>query len=224
MSPASSPGSPRLARGGIVLLDPVSSRIMRVIALQYNPDGMSRTLQPQGVGQEAGDRLEALRLTGPPHETLTLDEVELDATEQLESPREHDDVAKFGLLPVLAALETIVYPRTDQLLANDASARQGAIEVKPTEAPLSLFVWSRNRILPVRITEFSITEEAFDSSLNPIRARVRLGMRVLTVNDLGFQHRGGSLFLLYQRQKERFAAMNRSPDLGTLGITGIPGG
>lgn len=224
MSSSPFPGSPRLARGGIVLLEPVTSRVLRVIALQFNPDTMSRTLQPQGIGQEAGDRLEALRLTGPPNETLTLDEVELDATEQLEFPREHAEVARFGLLPVLAALETVVYPPADQLVATDVQARSGAIEVAPVEAPLSLFVWSRNRILPVRITEFSITEEAFDSALHPIRARVRLGMRVLTVNDLGFAHRGGNLFLLYQRQKERFAAMNRSPELGALGITGIPGG
>jgi hypothetical protein len=217
------PGSPRLAKGGIVLLDPVTSQVLRVIALQYNPDTMSRTLQPQGIGEEAGDRLEALRLKGPAQETLTI-EAEIDATDHLEFPREHDEVAQFGLLPLLAALETIVYPGSVQLMANDAQARMGAIEIAPTEAPLTLFVWSRNRILPVRITEFSVTEEAFDSSLNPIRAKVRLGLRVLTVNDLGFAHRGGNLFLLYLQQKERLAAMNRSAELGALGITGIPGG
>jgi hypothetical protein len=218
------PGSPRLARGGIVLLDPVTSRVLSVIALQFNPDRITRSLAPHGAGEEAGDRLEALRLTAPPTETITLDEVELDATEQLEFPREHAEVAEFGLLPVLSALEAIVYPRSERLVANDALARAGTLEIEPVEAPLSLFVWSRSRILPVRITDFSITEEAFDSSLNPIRARVRLGLRVLTVNDLGFQHRGGNLYLLYQRQKERLAAMNRSPGLDALGITGIPGG
>ena len=61
------------------------------------------------------------------------------------------------------------------------------------ESALSLFVWSKNRIVPVRITDFSITEEAFDPVLNPIRAKVSLGMRVLSVDDLGFQHKGGSL-------------------------------
>ena len=34
-------------------------------------------------------------------------------------------------------------------------------------------------MLPVKLTEFSITEEAFDVNLNPIRAKVSLGMRVL---------------------------------------------
>ena len=78
--------------------------------------------------------------------------------------------------------------------------------------------------MPRQVSEVPFGVEAFDSSLNPNRARVRLGLRVLTVNDLGFQHRGGNLYLLYQRQKERFAAMNRSPGLDALGITGIPGG
>jgi hypothetical protein len=217
------PGSPRLARGGIVLLDPRTSRVLRVIALQYNPDTLTRTLQPQGIGQEPGDRLEALRLKGPPHETIKID-AELDATDQLEFPRQNRTVAELGLFPALAALETIVYPPSAQLLTNDLQAQLGTIEIAPVEGPLSLFVWSRSRILPVRLTEFSVTEEAFDTSLNPIRARVSLGMRVLTVNDLGFVHRGGSLFLLYQQQKERFANLSVSPGVRALGITGIPGG
>jgi hypothetical protein len=216
-------GSPRLTRGGIVLLDPRTSRVRKVIALQYNPDTLTRTLQPQTIGQEPGDRLEALRLTGPPHETIKL-EAELDTTDQLEFPRQNRTVAELGLFPVLAALEAIVYPPSAQLLANDQRARLGTIEIAPVEGPLSLFVWSRSRILPVRLTEFSVTEEAFDTSLNPMRARVSLGMRVLTVNDLGFVHRGGSLFLLYQQQKERFASLSVSSGLDALGITGIPGG
>jgi hypothetical protein len=217
------PGSPRLVRGGIVLIDPDSSRVVRVIALQYNPDTVTRSLQPQGIGDEPGDRLEALRLKGPPHETIRLD-AELDATDDLEKPREHDGTARFGLFPQLAALETVVYPTSDQLLANDGRARAGMIEIAPLEAPLTLFVWSRSRILPVRLTELSVTEEAFDSSLNPIRAKVTLGMRVLTVNDLGFSHRGGNLFLLHLQQKQRLAGMGPSLGLAALGISRIPGG
>ena len=217
------PGSPRLTRGGIVLLDPKTSRVLRIIALQYNPDTLSRTLQAQGIGGEPGDRLEALRLKGPPHETIKI-EVDLDVTDQLEFPQRNPTEAQFGLFPVLAALETIVYPPSGQLLANDARAGRGTIEIAPVEGPLSLFIWSRSRILPVRFTDFSVTEEAFDTSLNPIRAKVSLGMRVLTVNDLGFAHRGGNLFLLYQQQKERFARMSVNHVLSGLGISSIPGG
>ena len=91
------------------------------------------------------------------------------------------------------------------------------------EAPLTLFVWSKNRVLPVRLTEFSITEEAFDPALNPIRAKVSLGMRVLTVNDLGFDHKGGSLFMAYLQQKEQLGRADaRTRALDALGITRIP--
>ncbi|MGN6813311.1 MAG: hypothetical protein ACTHMP_20785 [Thermomicrobiales bacterium] len=220
------PGAPRLVRGGIVLIDPDTSRVLRIIALQYNPDSLTRTLQAQGIGGEPGDRLEALRLKGPPVETIKI-EVEIDATDQLEFPdknQQNRTVAQLGLFPQLAALETIVYPPTSQLLDNDNQASIGAIEIAPVEAPLTLFVWSKNRLLPVRLTDFSITEEAFDTALNPIRARVSLGMRVLTVNDLGFAHRGGTLFLLYQQQKERLAGLSQNADLGALGISSIPGG
>jgi hypothetical protein len=82
-------------------------------------------------------------------------------------------------------------------------------------------VWSKNRVLPVRLTDFSVTEEAFDPNLNPIRAKVSLGMRVLNVNDLGFDHRGGSLYMTYQQRLESLALLSRGGALGDLGITGV---
>jgi hypothetical protein len=218
------PNSPRLARGGIVVMDPTTGIVRRIIALQYNADTVTRTLQVRGAGAESGDRLEALRLKGPPTETIKL-EAELDATDQLEFPDAvaNAAAARSGLHPALAALETLIYPTSTELLGHDELARRGAIEVAPLEAPLTLLVWGRNRIVPVRLTEFSVTEEAFDTSLNPTRAKVSLGLRVLTVDDVGFQHRGGSLYLLYQQQKERFVTDVPAAQLSVLGITAIPG-
>jgi hypothetical protein len=208
---------PRLVKGGLVLVDPDSAEVRVTIALQYNPETLSRTLQVQAVG-EAAERSEALRLKGPPVETFKLD-AEIDAVDQLESG---DAVAgEHGILPQLAALETIVYPASATLQANDALARAGTLEIAPMQAALTLFVWSRSRIVPVRVTDFSITEEAFDTALNPIRAKVSLGLRVLSVADLGFDHRGGSLFLAYQQQKERLAALAGGQSLDALGIGGI---
>lgn len=212
------PGSPRLIKGGIVLLDPTSGLVRRVIVLQYSPDTITRTLQPQGMGDSA-DRSEALRLKGPPTETIKLD-AEIDATDQLEFPDQNPTYARYGLYPQLAALELIVYPTSQQLLANNTLAQIGTLEITPMEAPLTLLVWSQNRILPVRLTDFSITEEAFDTNLNPTRAKVSLGMRVLTVNDLGFDHKGGNLYIRYQQNKEQLAAMSQSGLLGSLGIVG----
>ena len=213
------PNSPRLLKGGIVLLDPETSAVQRIIRLQYNPDTLTRTLQVQGIGTEGGDRSEVLRIKGPPVETIKLD-AEIDATDQMELA--DPTTVQVGIHPQLAALETIVYPESSQLLENNRLAQSGTLEIAPMQAPLTLFIWSKNRILPVRITEFSITEEAFDTSLNPIRAKLSLGMRVLSVDDLGFNHNGGSLFMAYLQQKERFAAMNKGGALKAFGIGGIP--
>lgn len=211
------PNSPKLLKGGIVLIDPDSGAVMRIIALQYNPDTLSRTLQVKGVG-EGGDRSQALRLKGPPVETLKLD-AEIDATDQLEIA--DGTATEVGLHPQLAAIEILVYPTSSRLQSNNSLAAAGTLEIAPMESPLTLFIWNKNRILPVRITDFSVTEEAFDSALNPIRAKVSLGMRVLSVDDLGFSHRGGNLFMTYLRNKEQLASRSKSGVFGTLGITGI---
>jgi hypothetical protein len=213
------PNSPKLVKGGIVLVDPASGVVQRVIALQYNPDSLTRTLQAQTMGDNA-DRSEALRLKGPPVETIKL-EAEIDAADQLESPEQNQITVQYGVFPQLAALETIVYPTSQQILANNQLASQGKLEIIPVEAQLMLFVWSMNRVIPARLTEFSITEEAFDTLLNPIRAKVNLGMRVLSINDLGFNHRGGNLYLRYQQQKERLASLFSSSAISALGIRGI---
>lgn len=213
------PNSPRLLKGGLVLLNIQTNRIDRIIVLQYNPDTLTRTLQVQSVG-EGTDRSEALRLTGPPTETIKLD-AEIDAADQLEFPGQNQATTQHGIAPQLAALETILYPASSQLQANNSLAQAGTLEITPMEAPLTLFVWSKNRILPIRITDFSITEEAFDPALNPLRAKVSLGMRVLNVNDLGFDHKGGGLFLAYQQQIERLAGMNQGGALSKLGIRGV---
>jgi hypothetical protein len=216
---SSFPGSPRLIKGGIVLINPDSGAVGRIITLQYNPDTLTRSLQIKAAS-EGGDRSEALRLSGPPVETIKLD-AEIDATDQLEFPDQNPNAGRVGIHPQLAALETIVYPTISQIQRNISLAQSGTLEITPMESPLTLFVWSKNRILPVRLTDFSITEEAFDPSLNPIRAKVSLGMRVLSINDLLPTHKGASLYLAYQQQKERLAAMNQSGGLGALGISGI---
>ncbi len=214
------PGSPPLLKGGIVLVDPNSGAVRRIITLQYNPETLRRSLQVQGVGGQGSNRADALRLTGPAIETITL-EAEIDATDQLEFPDQNPNAVQFGIHPQLAALETIIHPTSAQLLENNRLAQSGTLEITPAQTPLSLFIWSKNRVLPVRLTDFSVTEEAFDTSLNPIRAKVSLGMRVLSVDDLGFEHKGGSLFMSYLQQKEALAARNPGGLLRTLGIGGI---
>ncbi len=212
------PGSPRLLKGGIVVYNPAASVVQNIIVLQYNPDTLTRTLQVQGAGNEPGDRLEALRLKGPPIETIKL-EAEVDVTDQLECPDQNQLIVHNGLHPQLAALEMLIYPTVKQLTHTNSLAGMGILEVVPMEAAFTLFVWSAQRIVPVRITEFSITEEAFDPSLNPIRARISLGMRVLSVMDLGFANgSGGSMYLSYQASKETLARQFAYGSASALGV------
>ena len=215
------PIAPRLVKGGIVTMDPDTSVVMGVIALQYNPDSLTRSLQIQAVpGGTDGVRVDALRLRGPAIETIKV-EVELDATDQLEFPSQYPIAAQYGLHPQLAQLEMLVNPTVETLLSDDAMASAGTLEIIPLEQPLTLFVWSSSRVVPIRLTEISITEEAFDPNLNPIRAKISLGMRVLNVDDLGFDNPGGQLFMSYLTNKEALAAKATNAAITTLGLGGI---
>jgi hypothetical protein len=214
----SNPLSPRLLKGGIVTMDPDTSVVQGVISLQYNPETVTRSLQIQAVGgTQEGSTVDVLRLRGPAIETIKVD-VELDATDQLEFPQQYPLAVQYGLQPQLAQLEMLINPTVETLLADNAAASAGTLEIIPLEQPLTLFVWSAMRVVPIRLTEFSITEEAFDTKLNPIRAKISLGMRVLNVDDLGFEHPGGHMFLTYLTNKESMAGQVANAALTTLGL------
>lgn len=210
-----------MLKGGIVLVDPTTAAVLRVVPLQYNPETLSRTLQVQGVGADSGPHVDQLRLKGPAIETIKLD-AEIDAADLLEHPEQNPVAASSGIAPQLAALELMIHPSSQQLLAAEANARAGTLEIVPMDAPLALFVWSKLRIVPVRFTEFGITEEMFDSNLNPIRAKVSLGMRILTIDDVTFTSTAGSVFMAYLQQKERLAQSVAGGRLSALGIGSIP--
>lgn len=199
---SSFPRSPKVFKGAIIGVDPVNP-LASVVIFQYNPDQLTRTIQPSAAGAQ-GSQGEALRLKGPPQETIKLD-IEVDAADQLEK----GDVltTSIGVSGSLAALEMLLYPKTALVVANQVLAALGVIEIIPPQAPLALLVWNVQRILPVRVTEMTITEEAFDTSLNPIRARVGLGLRVLTYDDLGILSVGGALFMAHQVAKEAIATV-----------------
>jgi hypothetical protein len=214
--------SPKLTKGGLVVLDTESGSVFRTILLQYNSDTLSRSYQVQGAGGDGGgERAQPFRLKGPAIEAIKLD-AEIDASDLLEHPDQNANTVQFGIGPQLAVLEGLVNPTTGQLSAHNALSASGTLEIVPPEAPLVLFVWGANRVVPVRVTELSITEEAFDPALNPIRAKVSLGLRVLTTDDLGFDHRGGSLFLNHLRSREALADKVGAAPLAALGIPSLP--
>jgi len=210
------PNSPRLIKGAIVGID-IFGPIPNVILFQYNPDTLTRRLQSQMAG-EGGAGSESLRLKGAPEETISLD-IEIDATDQLE--KAESTAVSMGIYPQLSALEMLIYPKSSLVIANTALLAAGTIEVIPPVAPLTLFIWGPSRVLPVTLTEFSITEEAHDVNLNPIRAKVSLGLRVLNYNDLPLTHPGYSIFLVHQTVKETMAAMGSISSLAAVGGVSI---
>jgi hypothetical protein len=112
----------------------------------------------------------------------------------------------------------LIYPTSEAILGNETLASAGTLEIQPMETPLTLFVWSKNRVLPVRVTQLSITEEAYDPALNPIRASVTLGLRVLSIDDLGFAHTGSQLFMTYLQNKEQLKKRYTKFSLQSLGV------
>jgi hypothetical protein len=214
------PGSPKTLMGGFILMDVEGKTVLRTIVFQYNPDTLTRSLTPRGAKAEAGDRLEALRLVGPPVETIKL-EIELDATDRLEKPASNPETARNGITPELAELETMISPATADLDAANRMAQTGTLEVLPMPSPLVLLVLGANRTVPVRITDLSITEEAFDTQLNPIRARVGVNMRSLSIDDLAFGTKGAELFMTAAKRREKLAT-RKPPAVQSLGLKGAP--
>jgi hypothetical protein len=211
---SSFPGSPRLIKGALVGID-LFNPLASVVVFQYNPDTMTRRLEARAVSAE-GDRGEALRLTGPPKETITLS-IEIDAVDQLEQANVL--AATMGISPTLAALEMMLYPKSALVIANMVLSLIGTIEIIPAEGPMTLFVWGPQRLLPVRLTSFSITEEAYDTMLNPIRAKVELSLTVLSYNDLKLTSPGHALFLAHHIVKEVMATMNVANSAQNIGAS-----
>ncbi|MFE6690802.1 hypothetical protein ACFVFQ_30560 [Streptomyces sp. NPDC057743] len=213
---------PKPIRAGIVVVDAQIGVPQRIIVLQFNPDTLERQVAPQAAGGEGdaggggggsggGDRNEALRLKGPAQETWKFT-AEIDATDQL------DVAAPEGIHPELAVLEMLVQPTTAQLLAASKLTKKGTIEISPIETPLTLFTWGSKRVMPVRLTELSVNESAFDVNLNPIRASLSVGLKVLTVSDLPAGHPGAALYLAHLAQKEQLARRARGGTLAQLGL------
>jgi hypothetical protein len=184
--PSDFPGSPRLLKGALVVFEALVPVPTNIIAFQYNPDEVTRQFKQAGGGgggaapepcRNAGDTGRVL----PPTESLKMT-VELDATDQLEDV--NPLAVASGLHPTLAALELLLYPPSTQLILTKALAKLGSARVSPANAPLVVLVWGPLRVLPVRVESVAVTEQAFDTFLNPIRAKVDLGLHTLSRKEL----------------------------------------
>ncbi len=207
------PNSPRLLKGALIGLDPANP-LASIIVFQYNPDTMTRRLEARSTGGgEGADKSESFRLTGPPKETITMN-VEFDATDQA-----NPLAVATGVYPSLSALEMLLYPKSAVVIANAAMAQGGILEIIPVEAPPTFLVWGPLRVLPVRLIGFSITEEAYDPLLNPIRAKVDLSLLVLSYHDLKITNPSYFIFLAHQIAKEALATSNVINSSANVGVS-----
>jgi len=207
-----SPLRPNVQKGALAVYPTQTpgSQPSRVIVFQFNPDTMKRTLAHRAApaptgGNTGAAREDVLRVAGPPVETISIT-VELHAGDQLADPTANPMVAEKGLHPVLATLELLMYPPTQSAMQIQQAAAQGRVQVNPADLPLVLLVWGRSRVVPVKLTGLGITEEAFDTRLNPIAAKVELGFQVLTYVELSDSSVGRDAFIAYQQSKESLAA------------------
>ena len=202
---------PKLIKGAIIGLDPFNP-VASIIIFQYNPNEVTRSLTSKlGSGGTDTGRGEATRLTGTPEETISV-KLHLNAADQLEVG---DSIAVGnGILPQIAALEMLITPKTLQLVVNTALALTGTLEIIPSEAPLTLFVWGTKRVVPVAVNTLNIREMLFDPDLNPIVAEVDVSMKVLTYNDLPILHPGTAISVANQVVKEALAVIGSLANAG----------
>lgn len=194
--------APRLLKAALAVVDPASGTVRQVIPFQFNPERLSRNIVARDIDPE-GDPMQLVRLSGPPRESLSFEAI-VDATDALD--RGEAVEAEHGLASRLAALELLIAPSLDALLAADRLADQGALELLPAPPALTLLVWNANRVSAVRLREMTIEEELFDQNLNPLRARLNLTVEVLSSDDLGVGSKGGGVYLAALAGQQRLAA------------------
>jgi hypothetical protein len=187
------PGTPQVARGALVGID-LYSPLSSIVVFQYNPATIRRQLTPQGTAN-GGARSEALRLRGPPIQSIEM-QVELDAIDR--NIAGGAPTGEAGVFGQLASLELLIYPRLAQVVADAALMNAGSLWVVPPAAPLTVLVWGARRVLPVRVEGMSVSEQQFDTELNPVRATVDLNLRVLSYDDFQPSNPGYGLFLAHQ--------------------------
>jgi hypothetical protein len=225
--------SPKLLKGALVeFSERFIGPIPNIIIFQYNPESLSRSLevwQPpapreDGEGEESAPSASTAQPSDPP-ESFTV-ELVVDATDDLEAG---DPVAVVtGVADRIAAMEMLLYPQEGSLLGDllgsvSVSISAGGISAGGSAAaeavprgtvPIVLFVWGPGRIVPVRITSFSVDEQAYSPILYPIRAKVSIGLKILTPDDLS-GHQDGlakeiaiGAFNYTRTQKQVLAAAN----------------
>ena len=171
-------------KGALVVFETPAPVPTDIIVFQFNAENLSRSVKPPEANTPAAAKRgkgSPSHQTKRPTESLTVS-IELDASDQL--LRGNTIAESFGVHPALAQLELLAYPSAALLLASDILAIAGSPFVVPAFTPVVLFIWGPARVLPVQVQQVTITEQQFDSHLNPINAKVDLSLVVLDAGQL----------------------------------------
>lgn len=241
--------SPKLLKGALIeFSERFIGPIPNVIVFQYNPETMTRALEVWNQNSEGGSTASAntsstAQPANPP-ETFTL-ALELDAADALEKPESHPVAFISGVADRIAAMEMLLYPQGDSLLGGLLGSVTGSLSVGASPGgasiggalggaaggvrpvargtvPVLLFVWGPGRIVPVRITSFSVDEQAYSPLLYPIRAKVSIGLKILTPKDFPScnlklaEQIAITAFKFTRKQKEVLAAANMANSVESI--------
>lgn len=168
------------------------------IPFQYNPDSIRRTLQPNTVGGQPGERSEVVRFVGAPTDSITLDC-------RLAADERNPGDANSGVAPRLAALSLLAYPSTTEVMGVQSQLDSGSVEVSGILAKRLLLVFGEKRVIPCRLSALSIVEQLYDNSLTPILAVVTASLHTLSYSDVAASTPTWQDFINYQTQLEQLA-------------------
>jgi hypothetical protein len=175
-----------------------------VIVFQINPETITHAWTEAASPPPPSDakvRINPLAVTGAPGESFSFT-LMLDSDEQIADgstdPVGATLATASGVYTRLAALELLQFPNlplasalVGQVSAATSAAGVGASaadsssqSVPVSQVPVALFIWGPQRIMPVRVTAFSVTEKLFDQTLNPTQAEAQITLTVLTPDEL----------------------------------------
>lgn len=222
--------SPKLLKGALIRFSAATLiPVPNIIVFQYNPESVTRKLSPWYSKKDTEDpRIkDTLGEAFDPEETLSL-KLDLDAADALEEPASHPVAVISGVADRIAAIEMLLYPTESEgllLSAIKSLASLGGVDVVPrTTVPVVLFFWGPGRIVPVRITGFSVEEKAYSPTLYPIRAEATLDLRVLDASMFEKESErpevriARACYLYTRRQKEALSAANLANSFESIGL------
>lgn len=186
-------GKLEITRGGVT----------STIRFQFNPDSLRRKLQPKMVGGNSESHATPLYYTGPPVETMDV-RLEISAAEN-ETELTWKQVARYGVRPMIAAIEMAFYPDLKSIERAAQQLKSGMMEIGVYQVPLIVFDWGEFCRAPVKLTSYSVTEQQFNKALVPVLATVDLSMQVLSAEDVAIDDPAYPIYLAYQRQKDTMA-------------------